>query len=175
MQPMLRPALAFLCLALALPAAAAERYGLSQNENIRFLADMEKRPGMQKLDNGVLYRVQASGSGEAVAGRDDKVTVSYTGYLINGTRFDATEPGFPAQFTVNKVMPGWTEALQLMREGDHWQLVIPSSLAYGPRGAGAAIPPNQALVFDLELLKVTPAPPERPGKDDESHPGPGAP
>jgi FKBP-type peptidyl-prolyl cis-trans isomerase len=102
------------------------------------------------------------------------VTVYYKGQLINGTTFDATEPGFPAQFTVNRLIPGWTEALMLMREGDHWQLVIPSNLAYGPAGNGP-IPPNQTLVFDLQLLKDAPPPPKQPGQDDDdSHPGPGA-
>jgi len=64
----------------------------------------------------------------------------------------------PASFKVNQVIPGWIEALQLMREGDHWQLVIPSSLGYGPRGAGKAIPPDQTLVFDMTLVSTTPAP-----------------
>jgi FKBP-type peptidyl-prolyl cis-trans isomerase len=153
MRPMLRPALAFLCLALAVPAAAAERYGLSQNENIRFLADMEKRPGMQKLDNGVLYRVQASGSGEAVAGRDDKVTVSYTGYLINGTRFDQTPPGKPRSFIVSRVIPGWTGALLKMREGDRWEVIVPAELAYGGGSAGL-VPPDQSLLFIIQLEHV---------------------
>jgi FKBP-type peptidyl-prolyl cis-trans isomerase len=93
------------------------------------------------------------------------VDVYYTGSLINGTVFDKTEPGMPANFVVNKLIPGWTEALEIMREGDHWQLVIPAGLAYGARGAGGVIPPNQTLVFDLELVKVTPAPKDEKGQD----------
>jgi FKBP-type peptidyl-prolyl cis-trans isomerase len=73
----------------------------------------------------------------------------------------------PAEFTVNKLIPGWTEGLQLMREGDEWELVIPSNLAYGGRGAGGVIPPNQTLVFDLTLISVAEPPPE-PKKDDQS-------
>lgn len=152
---MLRSVLAFLCIALTLaaPAAAAERYGLSRNENIRFLADMAQRPGMQKLDNGVLYRVQASGSGEAVTGRDDKVTVGYTGYLINGTRFDQTPPGKPRSFIVSRVIPGWTEALLKMREGDRWEVIVPAELAYGD-GSSGGVPPGQSLLFIIQLEHV---------------------
>jgi len=104
------------------------------------------------------------------------VRVYYTGRLINGVIFDGTEPGLPASFKLNSVIPGWIEALQLMREGDHWQLVIPPNLGYGVRGAGdGMIPPNQVLVFDLKLLETTPAPkrgekgyvPEPGEKDDE--------
>ena len=161
-------------LALFTVAAQAADPALSPEANAAFLTANAAKPGVIIEPSGLQYRIIKSGYGMRPGARDT-VTVYYKGSLINGTRFDATEPGFPAQFTVNKLIPGWTEALQLMREGDHWQLVIPSSRDSGPRGAGAALPPNQALVFDLELLKVPPAPPEHPGKDDESHPGPGAP
>ena len=85
------------------------------------------------------------------------MTVYYTGTLINGKVFDGTEPGMPVRFKVNSLISGWSEALCLMRVGDHWQLVIPAGLAYGDRGdPGGAVPPNQTLVFDLELVKVVP-------------------
>ena len=84
--------------------------------------------------------------------------VYYTGTMINGKIFDGTSPGLPASFKVNGVIPGWTEALTIMREGDHWQLVIPPNLGYGPRGAGAMIPPNQVLVFDVTLVATTALP-----------------
>jgi FKBP-type peptidyl-prolyl cis-trans isomerase len=74
--------------------------------------------------------------------------------------FDGTSPGLPATFRLNSVIPGWIEALQLMREGDHWQIVIPPNLGYGVRGSpdgGQSVPPNQVLVFDLKLLETTPA------------------
>ena len=160
-------------LALFTVAAQAADPALSPEANAAFLKANAAKPGVIVEPSGLQYRILKSGYGSR-PGALDTVTVYYKGQLINGTTFDATEPGFPVEFTVNKLIPGWTEALQLMREGDHWQLVIPPNLAYGARGAGAAIPPNQALVFDLELLKVTPAPPSRP-EEDQGHPGPGAP
>lgn len=161
-------------LALFTVAAQAADPALSPEANAAYLKANAARKGVVVEPSGLQYRILKSGYGMR-PGALDTVTVYYKGQLINGATFDATEPGFPVQFTVNKLIPGWTEALQLMREGDHWQLVIPSNLAYGPRGAGAAIPPNQALVFDLELLKVTPPPPTPRGQDDDSHPGPGSP
>ena len=160
-------------LALFTVAAQAADPALSPEANAAFLKANAAKKGVIVEPSGIQYRILKSGYGMR-PGPLDSVTVYYKGQLINGATFDATEPGFPVEFTVNKLIPGWTEALQLMREGDHWQLVIPPNLAYGARGAGAAIPPNQALVFDLELLKVTPAPPSRPDQDD-SHPGPGSP
>ena len=86
---------------------------------------------------------------------NDKVEVHYTGKLIDGTVFDSSvERGVPAMFGVTQVIPGWVEALQLMKEGDKWRLYIPSDLAYGPNGAGGVIGPNATLIFDVELLRV---------------------
>jgi FKBP-type peptidyl-prolyl cis-trans isomerase FklB len=82
------------------------------------------------------------------------VTVTYKGWLINGKVFDQTPPGQTATFPAGRLIPGWVEALSLMKEGDEWQLVIPSDLGYGARGAGADIPPNQTLVFDMKLVAV---------------------
>jgi FKBP-type peptidyl-prolyl cis-trans isomerase len=161
-------------LALFTVAAQAADPALSPEANAAYLKDNAAKPGVVVEPSGLQYRIIKSGYGKRPGARDT-VTVYYKGQLINGTTFDATEPGFPAQFTVNRLIPGWTEALMLMREGDHWQLVIPPNLAYGPAGNGP-IPPNQTLVFDLELLKDAPPPPKRPGDDDDnSHPGPGAP
>jgi FKBP-type peptidyl-prolyl cis-trans isomerase len=150
---------------LGLSAQAADS-ALSAQANATFLAANAQKPGVRVTASGLQYRVIHAGYGQRPHGTD-LVTVNYKGTLINGKVFDATEPGLPAQFTVNKLIPGWTEALQLMREGDEWEIVIPSSLAYGARGAGGAIPPNQALVFDLTLISVKP-PPEPPGKGDQS-------
>ncbi|HEY2032072.1 MAG TPA: FKBP-type peptidyl-prolyl cis-trans isomerase [Rhizomicrobium sp.] len=160
-------------LALFTVAAQAADPALSPEANAEFLKKFAAQKGVVVEPSGIEYRIVKNGYGMRPTALDS-VTVYYSGTLINGARFDATEPGFPAQFTVNKLIPGWTEALQLMREGDHWQLVIPANLAYGPRGAGSAIPPNQALIFDLQLVKVTPAPPSQPSKDDDSSAGPGA-
>jgi FKBP-type peptidyl-prolyl cis-trans isomerase len=149
---------------LAVPAMAADS-SLSAQANAAFLNDNAKKPGVIVRPSGLQYRILRSGFGKR-PGAFDSVTVSYKGSLINGTVFDATEESLPATFVVNQLIPGWTEALELMREGDHWQLVIPANLGYGARGAGnGVIPPNQTLVFDLEMIKVTPAPPHKPDQD----------
>jgi FKBP-type peptidyl-prolyl cis-trans isomerase FklB len=149
----------------AVTAHAADS-ALSDNANAAFLAANAHKPGVVTRPSGLQYSILRSGYGKRPAATD-VVTVYYSGSLINGTVFDATEAGFPANFTVNQLIPGWTEALELMREGDHWQVVIPSDLAYGARGAGEGkIPPNQVLVFDLELIKVAPPP-----KDEKDQSG----
>lgn len=151
--------------ALASVSAHAADPALSEQANSAFLAANAKKPGVVTTASGLQYRIVQNGFGKRPTSFDT-VTVNYKGQLINGTVFDSTEPGLPANFPVNGLIPGWTEALELMREGDHWQLVIPANLAYGARGQGAAVPPNQTLVFDLELLKVTPPPPSH-DKDEQ--------
>ncbi len=119
-----------------------------------FLAENGKQEGVTTLESGLQYKILASGEGKTPAA-ESKVEVHYSGTLIDGTEFDSSyKRGEPASFPVNGVIAGWTEALQLMKEGDKWQLVIPPALAYGERGAPPVIPPNSALVFDVELLKV---------------------
>jgi FKBP-type peptidyl-prolyl cis-trans isomerase len=149
---------AALAVFVSLPALAADS-SLSAAANAAFLAANAKKPGVVTEPSGLQHRIIQSGYGKRPT-QYDNATVYYKGSLINGKVFDATEPGLPATFTVNKgLIAGWSEALQLMREGDHWELVIPSDLAYGSRGAGdGAIPPDQVLVFDLELVKVAPPP-----------------
>ena len=154
-------------LTFAAVSAHAADPALSDKANAAFLAANAAKPGVATRPSGLQYRILRNGFGARPAAVD-KVTVNYRGSLINGTVFDSTEPGMPVQFTVNQLIPGWTEALELMREGDHWEIVVPAELAYGSRGAGGgAIPPNQVLVFDMELVKVTPAPPKKPGEDDD--------
>ena len=100
------------------------------------------------------YKVVTAGTGKT-PGSSDSVTVHYRGTLIDGTEFDSSyKRGQPATFPVNGVIKGWTEALQLMKEGAKWQLFIPSDLAYGERGAGANIGPHATLIFDVELVKI---------------------
>ena len=126
-------------------------------KNRQFLAENGKRKGIITTNSGLQYRVleTGGGGGSKHPGLEDKVRVYYRGKLINGKQFDSVrQPKQPASFQVNKVIKGWTEALQLMRRGDHWQLFIPSSLAYGEKGAGATIPPNSALIFDLEIISI---------------------
>jgi len=141
--------------AFSVPAGAANS-ALSPEANAAFLADYAKKPGVYSRPSGLMYRIIHNGVGMRPAATDT-VSVYYKGTLINGTVFDQMqEQGFPAQFKVNQVIPGWTEALENMRVGDHWELVIPANLAYGTRGAGGVIPPNQTLVFDLELVDTRP-------------------
>ena len=136
------------------PGVAGPGYDTSADANKRFLAEYAARPGVKKLPDGLMYRVIQPGSGPAVQKDSDVVTVYYKGQLINGKVFDRTKPEEPAQFPVGGLIPGWVEALKLMKTGDTWELVIPSDLGYGSDGAGNTIPPNQTLVFTMTLAKV---------------------
>ena len=117
------------------------------------LAENKKKEGIKTLPSGLQYKVIQEGTGK-VPKATDTVTTNYRGTLIDGTEFDSSyKRGQPATFPVNGVIPGWTEALQLMKTGSKWQLFIPSNLAYGERGPGT-IGPNAVLVFEIELLAV---------------------
>ena len=119
-----------------------------------FLSENAKREGIKVTESGLPYEVLTEGNG-ATPAASDKVEVHYTGKLIDGTVFDSSvERGVPAMFGVTQVIPGWVEALQLMKEGDKWRLYIPSDLAYGSQGADGIIGPNSTLIFDVELLRV---------------------
>jgi FKBP-type peptidyl-prolyl cis-trans isomerase FklB len=119
-----------------------------------FLAANSKKTDVVTLPSGLQYKQLKAGTGKKPSLRD-KVTTHYHGTLINGTVFDSSyERNDPATFPVNGVIPGWTEALQLMNEGSIWELYIPSNLAYGRRGAGGDIGPNETLIFKVELLQV---------------------
>jgi len=100
-----------------------------------------------------MYRVIKSGNGPAVIRDSDVVTVFYKGMLINGKVFDQTKEE-PATFPAGALIPGWVEALKLMKTGDSWEIALPPDLAYGAEGAGDSIPPDQALVFTMTLVKV---------------------
>jgi len=162
----LRAVLAALVFAGMASASDAATSSLSSDANAAYLADNAKKHGVVVRPSGLQYKIVHNGFGKRPL-PTDMVTVYYTGFLINGTTFDGTEPGLPAQFKVTDLIPGWTEALELMREGDQWHIVIPSNLAYGARGAGGGtIPPNQVLVFDLTLITVaTPKEPEKKPED----------
>ncbi len=121
-----------------------------------FLAENKTKEGIQTSESGLQYKVITEGTGEK-PDPTDVVRVHYHGTLMDGTVFDSSvERGEPAEFGVSQVIPGWTEALQLMPVGSKWKLFIPQDLAYGPRGAGQAIPPYSALVFEVELLEIVP-------------------
>lgn len=134
-----------------------EAGGKNQAASDDFLAGNKVRPGVMTTDSGLQYEIVAKGVGTSPS-TTDVVTVHYTGTLIDGTVFDSSvERGEPVKFPVDGVIPGWTEALQLMKVGAKYRLFIPPALAYGERGAGQDIGPNQALVFDVELLSIEPA------------------
>jgi len=119
-----------------------------------FLEINRMKDGVVTLTSGLQYREVKTGSGKSPKA-SDKVTTHYKGTLIDGTVFDSSyDRGEPATFPVNGVIAGWTEALQLMKEGSVWELFIPANLAYGTRGAGAKIGPNATLVFTVELINV---------------------
>jgi FKBP-type peptidyl-prolyl cis-trans isomerase FklB len=119
-----------------------------------FLAANKKKPGVITLPSGLQYKILKSGTGKSPKA-EDTVTTNYKGTLIDGTEFDSSfKRGEPAKFPVNGVIKGWTEALQLMKEGDSWELYIPSDLAYGDTGAGQAIAPGATLIFQVDLIKV---------------------
>jgi FKBP-type peptidyl-prolyl cis-trans isomerase len=118
-----------------------------------FLAQNAKKQGITVTDSGLQYEVIQSGEGLSPS-RTDRVTVHYRGTLVDGREFDSSyKRGKPATFPLNRVITGWTEGLQLMKEGDKWRLFIPSNLGYGSRGAGDLIGPNETLIFEVELLK----------------------
>jgi FKBP-type peptidyl-prolyl cis-trans isomerase FklB len=134
--------------------AADKKHAGAKEEGEKFLADNKLKQGVTTTASGLQYRALKLGNGQTPKSTS-KVTVHYTGKLINGKVFDSSvERGQPTSFGVSQVIAGWTEALQLMREGDKWILYIPYDLAYGPGGAGGDIPPFATLIFEVELITV---------------------
>ncbi len=126
----------------------------NKGEGEKFLAENAKKEGVKTLPSGLQYKEITSGDGKSPK-TADTVTTHYKGTLIDGTEFDSSyKRGQPATFQVSGVIPGWTEALQLMKEGAKWQLFVPSNLAYGERGAGREIGLNATLIFEVELISV---------------------
>src|SRR5207302_6566346 len=137
-------------------AASKEAASKNQAEGEKFLAENKKKDGVKTTASGLQYKVIKEGSGESPKETDTVVT-NYRGTLIDGTEFDSSyKRNEPASFPVNRVIKGWTEALQLMKPGAKYQLFIPASLAYGERGAGGDIGPNATLIFEVELMNVKP-------------------
>ncbi|MCD6646652.1 FKBP-type peptidyl-prolyl cis-trans isomerase [Vibrio cholerae] len=134
--------------------ARQEAAKVAASEGEAFLKDNALRPEVTVLESGLQYEVLVEGTG-AIPTSDKSVRVHYHGQLVDGTVFDSSvSRGQPAEFPVTGVIRGWVEALQLMPVGSKWKLYIPHNLAYGERGAGAAIPPFAALVFEVELLDI---------------------
>jgi FKBP-type peptidyl-prolyl cis-trans isomerase len=132
------------------PTADAERH---KQESTKFLSENRQKPGVITTASGLQYQVLKEGSGAAPKATD-AVTVNYRGSLVSGSEFDSGEG---VSFPLNRVIPGWTEGLQLMREGAKYRFFIPPELAYGETGAGRVIPPNAALIFEVDLIKVNPS------------------
>jgi FKBP-type peptidyl-prolyl cis-trans isomerase len=130
---------------------------LEAAENVRsgkkFLEENKQKPGVITLPNGLQYREIKAGDGKKPS-ETDTITCNYKGTLINGTQFDASEAGKPATMNLAQIIPGMRQALMLMPVGAHWQVFIPSPLAYGPRSVGADIGANATLIFDLELVSI---------------------
>lgn len=120
----------------------------------KFLAENRTKEGVDTLTDGIQYKVLVAGDGQKPA-ETDVVKVHYKGTLIDGTEFDASK-GEPVEFPLNQVIPGWTKAISQMPVGSKWIIYIPSELAYGTRGAGQAIGPNETLIFEVELLEIVP-------------------
>jgi FKBP-type peptidyl-prolyl cis-trans isomerase len=138
-------------------AKQAEKIKMAGEKNKKagetFLSENSKKDGVVTLKSGLQYKVITEGTGK-MPKESDTVTTHYRGTLVDGTEFDSSyKRGEPVSFQVNGVIPGWTEALQLMKTGSKWQLFIPSGLAYGENGP-EPIGPNAALIFDVELISV---------------------
>ncbi len=120
----------------------------------QYLSENAKRPEVHTTASGLQYEIIKEGEG-ASPRPTDTVTVHYTGALIDGRVFDSSvERGEPSTFGVSQVIPGWVEALQMMKPGAEWRIFVPSDLAYGPQGAGGIIGPNMTLIFDIQLIKI---------------------
>ena len=126
----------------------------AKEEGKKFLEANRQKDGVKETTSGLQYVVEKEGEG-AQPGSQDEVTVHYTGKLLDGTVFDSSvNRGEPATFPLNRVIPGWTEGVQLMKEGAKYTFFIPSDLAYGAQGVPNAIPPHSTLIFEVELIKV---------------------
>lgn len=133
----------------------AETAMKNKAEGDKFLEENKQKENVKVTESGLQYIVETEGSG-ASPDENDQVKVHYEGKLLDGKVFDSSiQRGQPAEFVVNQVIPGWTEALQKMKVGGKWKIFIPADLAYAERGAGNVIEPNSTLIFDVELLDVT--------------------
>lgn len=142
----------------------------NKKEGEAFLAENKKKEGVKTLPSGLQYKVITDGTGN-MPKESDTISAHYRGTLIDGTEFDSSiKRGQPVTFAVKGVIKGWTEALQLMKEGSKWQLFIPADLAYGERGAGAQIGPNATLIFEVELISIQAPAEKKETKEPKTQP-----
>jgi FKBP-type peptidyl-prolyl cis-trans isomerase len=138
-------------------AAAAETRAREAEENAAegtaFLEENGAREGVTTTESGLQYEVLEEGSGASPT-VEDRVRLHYRGTLVDGTEFDSSYDGEPAEFAAGGLIPGFTEALLLMQEGDHFRIAIPADIGYGPNGSGGVIGPNETLIFEIELIEV---------------------
>ncbi len=133
----------------------ADEMNKKQAQAKAYLEENGKKEGVVTTASGLQYKILEQGDGATPTAKD-KVIAHYKGTLLDGTVFDSSyDRGEPATFPVTGVIQGWQEALQMMKEGAKWQIVVPANLAYGPRGAGQLIGPNETLIFDIELIAIT--------------------
>lgn len=152
--PLLNQEQASMCIQQKLAGFMASKSSAVKEEGKKFLAENKKRAGVVELPNGLQYEIIKQGTGEKPKATDT-VKAHYIGTLINGQEFDNSyKRGEPLQIQVNAVIPGWTQALQMMPVGSKWKLYIPSDLGYGDRGAGGAIPGGSTLIFEVELMDI---------------------
>lgn len=147
-------------------ASTSNQQRIESEAESKFLQVNGEQKGVVKLASGLQYKVLQAGNGKSPVAYD-RVRTHYEGRFLSGEVFDSSyERGAPVTFPVNRVIPGWTEALQLMKEGDKWELYVPYALAYGEQGAPPRIPPFSTLVFQVELLEILP---EGAGMSMENH------
>jgi FKBP-type peptidyl-prolyl cis-trans isomerase FklB len=147
-------AVAVCCLSLGVEAnSKMDQY--RKRTGAKWLSEKEAEKGVHKLPSGMLFKILNRGTGDKSPTANDDCSVHYTGTLKDGTKFDSSvDRGEPATFKPTQVIKGWTEALQLMREGDKWEVYIPYDMAYGAHGSPPKIPGYSPLIFQMELLKV---------------------
>merc|ERR1719491_2288386 len=147
-------AMVFSLLVLSFLAASSVLAG-SNKESADWLKENSSKEGVVSLPSGLQYKIQKSGSGKLHPTVDSPCECHYKGTLIDGTQFDSSyDRGEPTTFAPNQVIAGWTEAMQLMVEGDKWELYIPSDIAYGANGMPPTIPKKNTLVFEMEIVKI---------------------
>jgi FKBP-type peptidyl-prolyl cis-trans isomerase FkpA len=146
-----------LCTALGAALTLAPVSIMAENpleKGEKFLTENKSKDGVKTTSSGLQYKVLKEGAGKKPSATDT-VVCHYRGTLLDGTEFDSSyKRGEPAEFPLNRVIPGWTEGVQLMKEGSKYQFFIPSKLAYGSAGAGGVIGPDETLIFEVELIKI---------------------